>query len=381
MKKILKAAAVLMLTLTVICTACTKDSDNGGGNGNENTTVLPTGIYLGVIGFNQDLFIKPIAKLDDAAIKETKKFIDGLTLGGATLLYHAVNTSIDNLKLVGIPEDLVNVSIVNFTDGLDKGSYAMNDNYSSGVEYLQAVTKRIRNEKIAGLEIESHTIGIQGNDVYSYDEAEFLDNLNGLSSLPAEKYVHYVTSFSDVQQAFKAIADSLHKVTSNPVLTIKMPVENPNTRVRFTTDVTTSGPDDALNSESYIEGVYITGSDGNGTLTNVKYHGLKSSSGSTVTSKTEGVFAVFRFEGMRDANNNDFDEQSIAHLKEWLHNDNANKWIHNSEFSSSGNVVVNNAYFSSMIMLNLDCSQSLGDEKFSELKTYAKKFINVLNVN
>lgn len=399
MKKLTKALAAIMLMVAVVCaTGCNKPDDpnnpsdpnsgenggnNGGNGGGSNPTELPAGVYLGVIGFNEQLYTKSITRLDATTIDDTKQFINGLHVGGATLLYHAVNTSIDALKTNGIPEDLVNVSIVNFTDGLDEGSYAFS-NYSSGAEYLQAVTQRIRNEKIYGVEIESHTIGVQGNDVYSWDEAEFLNNLNGLSSFPPSKYVHYVTNFADIQAEFDTIAASLHQQTTNSILKISLPLPDPNTRVRFTLDIATPpphNPNDALQSEHYIEGVYITGSDGKGVFTNVQYHGLASSSGNTVVAASmEPPFAIFKFEGMRDSNNNHFSDATIEHLKEWKYNTNANAWIHNSEFTSSGNVNITNEYYSSLIMLNLDCSSSLGD-KFDVLKGYAKQFVDGLKTN
>ena len=262
MQKFMKAIAALMLTVAVVCAAgCKKtedpnDPNNGGnggnsGGGNGSDTELPAGIYLGVIGFNDQLHTKSITRLDATTIDVTKQFINGLQVGGATLLYHAVNTSIDALMTNGIPEDLVNVSIVNFTDGLDEGSYAFS-NYSSSAEYLQAVTQRIRNEKIYDVQIESHTIGVQGNDVYSWDEAEFLNNLNGLSSIPSSKYVHYVSNFADIQAEFDTIAASLHQQTTNSILNIRLPLPDPNTRVRFTFDIATPpphNPNDALQSQ------------------------------------------------------------------------------------------------------------------------------------
>lgn len=394
MKKFAKAIAAIMLS--VICvTGCTKpddpnnpnNGDNNGGNGgggNSSGAELPAGMYLGVIGFNQQLYTKPITRLDDAAIQETKQFIENLQLGGATLLYHAVNTSLDMLSSNGIPKDLINVSIVNFTDGLDEGSYTFS-NYNSGAQYLQAVTQRIRNEKITDVPIEAHTIGTQGNDVFSYDLAEFLNNLNGISSLPSEKYVHFVTNFSDVQATFREIAENLHQQSTNSTLTLWLPVPDPNTRIRFCFDITTPPPhepNEALQSEHYIEGVFINNSEGKGVLTGVQYVGMSSTSGSTVTAVSmEPPFAVFKFEGMKDADNNNFTNNTIAHLQEWKFNTNANAWIHNSEWTNSGNTEVTNNYYSSLIMLNLDCSESLGAEKFRDLKTYAKEFVDVLKTN
>ena len=398
MQRFTKVIAAIMLTVAVVCAACTKDpenggnngggngSGNGGGNGNGgNVGSLPAGMYLGVIGFNQQLYTRPITRLDAATIQQTKDFIEGLQMGGATLLYHAVNTSLDMLASNAIPKDLINVSVINFTDGLDEGSYTMNPHYNSGAEYLQAVTQRIRNESIGTKKIGAHTIGIQGNDVESYDIPVFLNNLNGISSFPHEdfeSYVHNVTSFDEVRDAFREIAEKLHEKNINAIMTLRPPAPDPNTRVRFTFDITTVEPNDALQSQKYIEGVYITNSNGKGVLTNVQYRGVTSTSGTTVTAvEMIPPFAVFEFEGMANANNSEFNNQTIAHLQEWKYNANANVWRHNTEFTSSGNTEITNNYYSSLVMLNLDCSQSLGQDKFSLLKTYAKEFVDVLKTN
>ena len=397
MKKFTKLIALWMLSLLMAVAAGCKPEDepnNGGGNqngngenngGNNNPTELPAGMYLGVIGFNQQLYTKPITKLDANAIQQTKQFIDDLPMGGATLLYHAVNTSLDMLATNGIPKDLLNVSIVNFTDGLDEGSYTFS-NYNSGADYLHAVTQRIKTDRVGNKKIGAHTIGIQGNDVESYDMTEFLNNLNGISSQPDEDfetYVRYVTNFDEVREAFKEIANKLHQQSTNAMMTVRPPAPDPNTKVRFALDVTTTGPDDVLQSQRYIEGVYITNSNGVGVLTNVKYRGVSSTSGNTVTAvKMDPPFAVFEFEGMIDSlTNNPFTNNTISHLSEWKYNANANVWRHNTEFTSSGNTEITNHYFSSLVMLNLDCSQSLGEENFRKLKDYAKEFVDVLKTN
>jgi len=390
MRKFMKAIAAIMLSLVVVCAACTKDPENGGnnggngGNGGGNGGSLQAGVYLGVIGFNQQLYTKSITRLNESAIRQTKDFIDGLEMGGATLLYHAVNTSLDMLASNEIPQDLKNVSIVNFTDGLDEGSYTFS-NYSSGAQYLQAVTQRIRNEKVGTLKIGAHTIGIKGNDVESYDMPEFLANLEGISSLRDENfdtYVHNVNSFDEVREAFREIAKRLHETTTNSTLTLSPPAPDPNTRVRFTFDVLTEGNNDAAQSQKYIEGVYITNSEGVGVLTNVLYKGVKSTSGNTVTAvRMDRPFAVFEFEGMTNNDGSSFNNQTIAHLKEWKYNTNGQVWRINSEWTTSGNTEINDKYSSALVMLNLDCSESLGEVQFNKLKTYAKEFVDVLKTN
>lgn len=400
MKRFMRAtAAIMLMTVLAIFMGCKPEDpnnggdNNGGGNGNGggnsnggngSGTELPAGMYLGVIGFNSQLYTKPITRLDAASIQETKQFIEDLSMGGATLLYHSVNTSMDMLEANGIPKDLKKVAIVNFTDGLDEGSYTFSD-YNSGADYLRAITQRIRSEKVGKLDIMSHTIGVQGDDVFSYDMDEFLANLNGISSLPDEEwdsYVHYVTNFDQVREAFREIAKSLHQTVENAKMTLSPPAPDPNTNVRFTFDITTTGFDDASQSEKFIEGVYITGSNGLGVLTNVQYEGVSSTSGNTVTAvRMERPFAVFEFEGMKNNDGSVFNTATISNLSEWKFNNNSNGWVHNTEFTTSGNTEITNNYFSGMIMLNLDCSQSLGTEQFRKLRNYAKEFVDVLKTN
>lgn len=395
MKKLLRAIAALMLTMLVVCAACTKDPNNddpnnpnggnnggsGGGNGsggNGSGTELPTGMYLGVIGFNDELFTKPITRLNDQSIRETQTFIENLQMDDATLLIESVNTSLDLLSSSGIPKELINVSIVNFTDGMDEGSWNYSNHhhgtyYSNGTEYLQAVTQRIQNERIGGKPIKAHTIAFKGDDVYN--ETLFSNTLKGITSSPENKYLHVVSDMSQVQGHFREIADSLHQTSINSILTIRFPVPNEiPARIRFTFDPI----NDVSQSHQYIEGVFIMGSDGKGVLTNVQYEGLSSSSGNTVTASSTGDVKVeFKFERMKDSNDNNFTNSSIENVKKWMRIDN-DTWVPNSEWDSSGNTEVNNEYYSCLIILNLDCSKSLGDQAFRALQNAAKDFVDIL---
>ncbi|KWW26000.1 MAG: hypothetical protein F082_263 [bacterium F082] len=394
MKRFMKAIAALMLTVAVVCAACTKDPENGGNNngnggsggngggngGSGNGTEMTTGMYLGVIGFNTTLHTFPITDLNEH-ISEVKSFIRSLEMDDATLLLESVNTSLDMLTSSDIPRDLINVSILNFTDGMDEGSCNYSNNhhgthYTNESQYLQVLTQRILTEKIAEIPIEAHTIAFKGADVY--DEQLFETTINGISSLPYSKYVHKVNDFSEVQAYFREIAENLHQTSTNSILTMRFPVpNNTNTRLRFTFDPV----EDVSQSQQYIEGVFVMGSDGNGVLTNVRYVGLSSSSGGTVTASSTGDVKVeFKFEGMKDANGNNFSDSNITNVKKWtrLNND---TWVHNSEWHSSGNTQVNNEYYSSLIILNLDCSLSLGNNAFGQLQDAAMEFVDILKTN
>ena len=100
MRKFTKVLAAIMLSLAVVCAACTKDPENGGdnnggdggGNGGGNGSGLsPTekGIYLGIIGFNYNLFPMEISLLDNSTKASFTTFIDNLTTENLTALYYA----------------------------------------------------------------------------------------------------------------------------------------------------------------------------------------------------------------------------------------------------------------------------------------------------
>ena len=93
MSKITTAIAAIMLTVAVVCAACTKDPENGSGNNNGGNGSgggnngggnsgggTSEGVYLGVIGFNDDLKTKTIGLLDASSESAYVNFINGLEM-------------------------------------------------------------------------------------------------------------------------------------------------------------------------------------------------------------------------------------------------------------------------------------------------------------
>ena len=107
---------------------------------------------MGIIGFNSELNTMPLGLLNQNTKTVFQRFVDGLTMQDGTILYHAVNTGLNSLATAKLPANLTNVSVVTFTDGLDQGSYVLGG-YASGDEYLNAVSSRIRNELVGGVNI------------------------------------------------------------------------------------------------------------------------------------------------------------------------------------------------------------------------------------
>jgi hypothetical protein len=310
----------------------------------------------------------PLGLLNQDTKREFVNFIDGLAMQNGTILYHAVNTGLNSLADAKIPENLINVSVVTFTDGLDQGSYILSD-YNSGSEYLAAVNSRINNELIGGTNISAYSIGVRGSDVA--DVESFRNNLKKLSSDPVHN-VFEVSNMSEASEKFAQIAQQLYNQSTFYNVTLKLPAQEPNTRIRFTFD----NVSEATASQCYIEGTYIR-TNGKGQLTDIRYVGLECMSGVAVTASSEGIFDVFAFQNLTDMGGNQI---STDYVKQWNWLESTSQWQYNSEFTPSGNTEVVNEYKSAMIMLVLDCSSSLGSD-FVNMKTAANGFIETLSGN
>ena len=111
-------------------------------------TIVDTGMYMGVIGYNQTLVSKEISLLDSTTVDQFNDFILGLNTQPGRLLYYSVDKAINDLNNAPLPENLQNVAIVTFTEGLDQGSLMMTDKYETEAEYAQAMKARIDDERI-----------------------------------------------------------------------------------------------------------------------------------------------------------------------------------------------------------------------------------------
>ena len=330
-------------------------TSNGGG---ENS-----GIYLGIMGFNQQLYSYPISELTESSKIGFDSFINDLNTKNGTLLYYSVDKTITTMQSVPLPADLSTVAIVTFTDGLDQGSIMMNESYSSNAEYLNALNHRIMNEPVNGQSITAYSIGLRGQDVA--DISMFQDNLKKLAS--KDEYATEVTSMAEVNEKFKEIAEKLSTSNYVQTITLKMPGLPNGTLVRFTFDNIKS----AEKSELYIEGTFNLTTR---SLENVKYEGLESTSGTEIKGIIDGIFVSFTFEGVHTENNKLIDNQFID---EWTYITSNNVWQINSEFDKTENSDIVTERSSAAIMLVLDCSSSLGSD-FPKAQTNAKDFINTL---
>lgn len=367
-------AGILLIVAVAFATGCKKDSaepNNGGDNGG-GSTPTEEGVYLGVIGFNQNFTIKDIGVLNNSTLTNYESFISNLNMEIGTGLYYADYTALKKLKEYPQPPKLANVALVTFTDGLDNVSLGSNEtnpeNYTSTAAYRTALNNKIKSETIYGKTIAAYTIGIKGSDVL--DDEEFHNNLNMLAS--NANNVYEITDMSQALQCFAEIAESLHSVTTNTSLKLQLPGGYDDGQlIRLTFDNVT----DAANSTKYIECTYKW-SDNGRRLENITYHGITTGSTGLNSSEQIGLYYEFEFKNLTFTNGSIIQQSDINKLKLWRKIA-TGAWQPDVEFTPANSSQIIEDQSSALIMLVLDCTTSLGNG-FSSMKNAAKQFVRTL---
>ena len=321
--------------------------------------------YMGIVGYNGELYKRAPDILATSTSSLFKSFVNNLPRQNGTLLYYAVDNALDMIGTSDISTPLSSVHLVTFTDGLDQGSLMMNPQYSSSKGYLDAVSGLIADSKYYGLPVNAYSIGLRGNDVS--DIETFRNNLSRLASSADKSFE--VGSVDELQTMFQDIANQIINVNTRQTMSFKIPGIDSGTRVRFVFD-----GQPAESSSLYIEGTFDFGSL---TLRDVTYHGLKSRSGRVVQGTLDGIFVTFTFLGLQGADASLPIPTSVGH---YYMLPSSSTWQLNSEFSSDNSTQRCVSHSGTVIILVLDCSNSLGDD-FSQVKTYANKFIDIIAQN
>ncbi len=325
--------------------------------------IVDTGMYMGIIGYNQTLTTKEISYLDSTTVVGFNDFVDALNTQPGRLLYYSVDKAMDALFTAQHPANLQNVAVVTFTAGNDQGSLMMTDKYETEAEYAQALKARINEERVYGRPIKAFTVGLLNDNVK--DANMFRNNLYALSS-DSTKAIE-VNSVAEANIKFQSIADDLVSRNMSETLTLVFPGVGSGTRIRFTLDeVNDENVDD---SQIYIEGTFSLKTR---SLTNITYQGLTCSAGDSVAaSSVDGMFVSLVFDGIQLDNEERIEKESI---QEWYWVEDQNEWELSTEFSAERLPDVESTYSSALVMLLLDCS-SVMDESFEELKIAANSFI------
>ncbi len=326
---------------------------------------MESGFYLGIIGFNSDVSGINPSLLSNRSIDLFDNYIDNLSTDDGTLLYYAVEKSIDLLQNKIYPSNLFNVSIVTFTDGIDQGSLNISNEYISNSEYLQALSIRLNDETVSGKNIDAYSIGVLGVDA-SNNYTLFRNNLESLAT--ASNNVFEVTNMSEVESKFSEIASHLGETNTFYNIALKITGPSDMEKCRFTFDNVSNGNV----FRQYIEGTFRRYKDTSGirvALEDVKYVGITSTSGTTINGVKSGIFFEFTFENLQLLNGAPINKENI---KYWFTE--GGSWVTSSETNQFSIPTLEKIKRTAAIMLNLDCSSSLGSD-FSVMQRCAKSFI------
>ncbi|MDE5842173.1 MAG: hypothetical protein K2H35_00365, partial [Muribaculaceae bacterium] len=175
-------------------------------DGFDNPLPEDNGVFMGIIGFNDEIKRKPISLLNESSKGEFTSFVNELQMGNATLLYYAVDQAISSMKVQTFPENLSNAILLTFTDGLDQGSLAMKPEYRTSKGYADHLSSLISDTKIQGHTLEAYAIGLKSEDVY--DDEMFMYNLQSLAS--KEENISPVNNIDELQQKLTELFENLN---------------------------------------------------------------------------------------------------------------------------------------------------------------------------
>lgn len=358
--------------LDTYVTEWTDAEDPSGQESSDSEGGTESGLYLGMSTFERYLTYYPTHLISEETLESYNDIVDNLeltTLNG-TALYYSIDEDITSMQSLTLPNDLFNVSIVTFTDGLDEGSLSYRRGvYKTKAEYLDALHTRLTNEQVSGLPIKSYAIGLKGTDAQS-NLTEFRNNLEKIASTSEnanEKYVYEISSINELNSSFESIADQLSQNIRVQKVIVSIPYPEDGERKRFTLD--NKAPDQ---STKYIEGIVDLD---NLQLTNVVYYGLTSTSGSVVPISADYWFELeFTFEGIQTLDGTEIVQDNI---QLWYIPASGSSWQRNSEFSPSENSSVYTEQKSALVLLNLDLSKSL-EGQLPTLKSGVKSFLSRL---
>lgn len=362
-----KLGISLLAFLTLALCSCNKlpdipvDPDEHAGG-------TESGLYLGIIGFNTQLYYLPIGILKEKTKPRFYEFIDGLEQDDDTMLYYSVRAAIRKLQLASYPSNLSSASIVTFTDGVDNVSTFYDQYKGTNEAYLAEVNKLLYGQKVVGLPLSAWTVGLLSEDAES-QESLFAKNLEMLSKPESQGVL--ARDMDGVNVEFKRIARNLNN--SFNINNVEITIAGPSNgmKVRFTLD----GASSAEMSNMYVEGVFNMN---DLSLKNVEYYGMTSSSGKVIKGVRDNNRVTFSFEGIRPDSDSVLDKNMFM---EWRLSESENVWQRDSEFKPTQAVSIKKVQQSAVVLLNLDCTTSLTSRDrdwFPLLKQSAKSFISLL---
>lgn len=325
-----------------------------------------SGVFLGLTTFNKILGYKDIERIDEYSVNNFLTFVDNAKKDVYTLLYYAVDESIDMMTRYTYPDDLSSAVLVTFTDGYDRGSIDKKPEYLYASDYANDIQTKIQNTYINGQPLQAYSIGLQGS-IDVDDDERFIASLQPLASCSENAMT--VKDIKSLEEELSTIANDLVKTSIESQFSVSISGIDHNSRIRLTLDGASTNPD---LSNYYVEGVYDRL---NNQLTEVEYHGFTSASGEIVQGVKEDIATTFTFidchnidESLFEVDPTKFDHWTAISPTTWQDND---------EIERDKDLKVEEIHKSIGVMFAIDCSDSIGD-KFDDLKSACKTFINML---
>jgi hypothetical protein len=370
-------AALLAMLLVGLCAAPGAKAQSTEGN-----------IYVRVFSFDSEIkeITNGLTLLNSSNAIET--FFNSLgnryTLSTkpGTLLYRAVQTGLSVLKAdeMRLPEDILAVNLITFTDGLDQGSTtpglapvpgALSGDSLARMtpeESRDYIKRQLNTLQVRGKPIMGYSSGLMGTDVDPANQHLFADNLSAFNS-EEKNFLGERQTMAEIQKDFQEIGGRLYEQTRDSIMMLEIPAPNPGTRVRWTFDIERDNNSSAVAAGSmrYLEGDYDYDANDNPLLKNIRYGGdIQSAqyySGNTVTGKLNGMMVRFEFSQFSGANDTDI-------VREWLQISGSNAWQANVEFVKNATDVIWQEIHSTVIYMVLDSSMSMGRENIELIKDF-----------
>ena len=323
-----------------------------------------SGIYLTIFAFNDGIkYTKDFTLVDEKSSNEMKQWIMQLEQGNGTSLFYAIDNALDSYNSVLFPDNLNNVSMVTFTDGIDISSCGWNSNYSSRQEYQAAIKSRIVSERFHDFLVDAYGVGVPSSDIGN-QIAEFNGTIRDISSSDANANV--LTNFGDINEVFSSIASDITTYSTSH-------------EVSF--EISYGGQDDVClifdgkpieQSQCKIKGTLNSQRD----LINIEYTGLVSNNGDMVFGKKieNSSYSIYTFQGMTKTNGDILSDNEILNAKLYR---SSLGWGLDSEFDPASAISTEIIKKTAAIALVLDISSSLGSN-LEAVKVAACSFVDNL---
>ncbi|PID90951.1 MAG: hypothetical protein CSA97_00225 [Bacteroidetes bacterium] len=336
------------------------------------TSTTGMGVYLGIVGFNNELDVKEIELLTPSNQSDFEGKVDNMRMDRSTALYYAIDQAVKRMKATRVPGDLSSVTLVTFTDGNDNISTQFKDaSRQTDAAYQSYISKLVKSTVIHGKKLNAYAIGFIGKELESDEDetAKFKRLLGSIGS--SRSNVTSVRRMEEVERKFNEIAENLLKISQTQEIKLSVTVPDVNTKVRFVFE-----GDKPERARYYIEGtVKERRNRDRAQLTGVTFGGMSSNMSPNPVGFFQEEHKTFEFNfGEVKVHDGTLLDRSRTAMYKWT----GKKWKKDVEFDPNLSKEIHIKRSSALVMMVLDCSSSL-DNDFGPMQEAARRFIEILS--